>query len=800
MSEATKYSDVETIKLQSKYLRAPIPAELAAGGDQFTKPATNVLKFHGTYQQDDRDLRQGKNDRYYIFMVRSKIPGGRLTSDQLLAELDLCEEVGNTTLRITSRQGLQLHGVVKKNLHRAIRRINEIQLSTLGACGDVNRNVMCCPAPYKTPLYAQIQALSSQLAQHFAPRSSAYHELWLTDTETGVKQALHETNGNGHADLDYTIGGDEVEPIYGKLYLPRKFKIGICLPEDNCIDVYGNDLAMMAVVRDGRIIGYNLAVGGSMGVTPSAKKTFPAIAKRLLFAPVDQIVPVAEAIVKVQRDFGNREDRKQARLKYLIHNWGIPKFKAKVEEYFGQKLDDPTPDDITGFNDHMGWDEQGDGRWFYGLNVENGRIADNDQMQLKTALREICHKFQPGIRLTAHQSILFTDIEESRKSELEDILRKHHVKLTEEISTVRRWSMACVAWPTCGLAITESERALPPMIDQLEVELAKLGLSQEKFTVRMTGCPNGCARPYNSDVGLVGKTAGKYTVFLGGRLLGTRMNFLYKDLVPAEEVVSTLVPPLVYFKQQREEGETFGDFCNRVGKEALLEFADKFEAAQAGAETGAAESAAATAEKAPPAKAPSPAPTITPAIVVAAEERRAVVDLLGRLHTPEQIDKVAFLLGLPLDRHYESRDLLQWADNNCGGITQLLNELGQVVGRKTSSNGAAYTASSNGAASKGTIPHVPPPASRRLLETQPVEEDVTTVISENLYLKLTLDRDPSLYSEEDQQRFLVALENLLQITPVVLERQPGAVKLNLKLTAVETQRLLAAAKDLKNGK
>jgi sulfite reductase (ferredoxin) len=715
-SDPSKFSDAEGTKLHSHYLRGTIQQELLNDESTFSKAAAGLLKFHGTYQEDDRDLRKGKDDRYYIFMVRSKIPGGRLTSDQLLAELDLCEEVGNTTLRVTSRQGLQLHGVLKKNLHQAIRRINEIQLSTLGACGDVNRNVMCCPAPYKTSLYQEIQALSSQLAAHFAPRAASYHEIWMTDPETGLKQALHETNGNG--DPAYSTESDDVEPIYGKLYLPRKFKIGICMPEDNCIDVYANDLGMIAVVRDGKIIGYNLAVGGSMGVTPSAKKTFPALAKRMAFAPAENIVAIAEAIVKVQRDYGNREDRKQARLKYLIHNWGIPKFKAMVEEYYGQKLDDPTPDDITGFNDHIGWDQQGDGRWFYGLNIENGRILDNEQMQLKAALREVCHTLRPGIRLTGHQSVIFTDIEEDRRDELEHILRKHHVKLSEEISTVRRWSMACVAWPTCGLAVTESERALPPMIDHLEVELAKLGLSNEKFTVRMTGCPNGCARPYNSDVGLVGKTVGKYTVFLGGRLLGDRMNFIYKDLVPAEEVVATLVPPLVYFKQHREEGETFGDFCHRKGKDDLLAYAEKFAASQAGGEN----TAAASAPTAQPAKKAQAAKTAKPAA------------------------------------------------------------------------SAAHAPGTNGAlAESRTTP------ANRLPETQPAEEAVTSIISENLYLKLTLDRDPTLYTPEEQARFVAALENLMAISPVVLHRQPGNVKLNLKLTAEEAQRLLNAAKDLPQG-
>jgi sulfite reductase (ferredoxin) len=321
-------------------------------------------------------------------------------------------------------------------------------------------------------------------------------------------------------------------------------------------------------------------VGGGMGVTPSAAKTFPACAKRMAFVRPEQVLDVCAAIVKVQRDFGNRADRKVARLKYLLANRGLDWFRAKVEEYYGQPLQDCDPEDVWGFDDHMGWHEQGDGRWFYGLNIENGRILDNEHLQLKTALREVCHRLRPSIRLTSHQSILFCDLSGDSRGELETILGGHGVKLSEEISNVRRWSMACVAYPTCGLAVTESERALPGMIDVLEIELAKLGLAKEEFTLRMTGCPNGCARPYNCDIGLVGKTAGKYTILVGGRLLGDRLNFIYKDLVPAEEVVPTLVPLFVYFKSARNEGETFGDFCQRKGAVDLLAWTEQY-AAQA---------------------------------------------------------------------------------------------------------------------------------------------------------------------------------------------------------------------------
>jgi sulfite reductase (ferredoxin) len=367
--------------------------------------------------------------------------------------------------------------------------------------------------------------------------------------------------------------------------LPRKFKTAVGLADDNCVDLYANDLGLMAVVENGKISGYNVLVGGGMGVTPSAEKTFPAVAKRMAYIKPEQVIDVATAIVKVQRDFGNRADRKVARLKYLIHNWGLPAFKAKVEEYYGQPLPDPHPDDVRGFDDHMGWHEQGDGKLFYGLNVENGRIHDEGEFRLKTALRKICNTLKPGIHLTAHQSILFANIDPADRGTLESILREHGIKLSEEISNVRRWSMACVAWPTCGLAITESERALPGIVDLLEVELAKLGLSSEEFTLRMTGCPNGCARPYNCDIGLVGKAAGKYTVFVGGRLLGDRLNFIFKDMVPADEVVPSLVPLLVYFKQDRQPSETLGDFCDRKGHDDLVAWTQQYAAQNAPAES-----------------------------------------------------------------------------------------------------------------------------------------------------------------------------------------------------------------------
>ena len=607
-----KESPVEVFKRASHYLGGQIAAELRDGNDFFGKGSIQLLKHHGTYQQDDREQRTAregqKSLKQYSFMVRSRVPGGKLTAEQLLAEIDLGEELGNSTLRITSRQGLQLHCIPKKHLKECIRRINEIKLGTIAACGDVSRNVMCCPAPhYGDPVHAELEALTDQLAAHFKPRTQAYYEIWLRDDASGEETLVGQDGSEvtteasasatarppSSATQTWTLPAgphavDPVEPIYGPLYLPRKFKIALGLAEDNCVDLYANDIGLMGIVEGGKIIGYNVVVGGSMGCTPANKNTFPAVAKRMCFVRPEQVQDVCTAIVKVQRDFGNRADRKLARMKYLIANWGIDRFKAKVEEYYGQPLDECHPTDVFGFDDHLGWNEQGDGRFYYGLNVENGRIEDNERMQLKTAIREICHTLHPGIRTTAHQSLLFTDLPADALPKLEEILHRHHIKMSHEISEVRRWSMACVAWPTCGLAITEAERALPGIIDQLEPELAKLGLSSERFTLRMTGCPNGCARPYNCDIGLVGKAADRYTIFVGGRLLGDRMNFIYKDLVPGEEIVPSLVPLFLYFKTARLPDETFGDFCQRKGAEDLRAWAEQY-AAQANAEASAAQ-------------------------------------------------------------------------------------------------------------------------------------------------------------------------------------------------------------------
>ncbi len=564
---APKPSAVEVAKTASNLLRGEIAKELADGAAGFGKGSVQLLKNHGTYQQDDRETRKSvdgkKSERQISFMIRTVVPGGKLSAAQLLAAIDMGDELGNGTIRLTTRQSIQHHGVVKGDLKSFMQQVHTNQLTTLAACGDVERNIMCCPAPLRNnPVREAMQAKLDELAKHLAPRTKAYYEIWLTNPDTGEQERV--------------AGGPEVEPIYGPTYLPRKFKTAFALPEDNCTDVYANDLGFIVVHEGGKILGYNVLAGGGMGVTPSAAKTFPALAKRLGFVPPEDVLAIAEAIVKVQRDFGNRSDRKVARLKYTIHTMGLDAFRAKVEEYFGKPLAPCHPADVQAFDDHIGWFEQGDGKFFYGFNVENGRIHDTGDFRLKTALRRILRDIQPGVRITAHQSLLFTDLAITDRERIANVLHEHGVKTSEEISTLRRWSMACVALPTCSLAVAESERVLPGLIDALEPEVAKLGLSHDAFTLRMTGCPNACARPYNSDIGIVGRTLGKYTIFLGGRLLGDRLNEQYKDVVPFEQLSREITAVLACYKAERHAGETLGDFCHRKGIEGVRTWADEW--------------------------------------------------------------------------------------------------------------------------------------------------------------------------------------------------------------------------------
>jgi sulfite reductase (ferredoxin) len=562
MTEEVKRSKAEFLKEGSRQLRGPIAEDLSSAEPCFSGDSEGLLKFHGVYQEDDRDLRKAKNPdgtpkgKTYIMMARTRIPGGRVTAEQFLTHLDLCEKYANGTLRITTRQGYQFHGIPKGDLKALVRGINDTLLTTLGACGDVNRNVMACPAPYKNnPVRDEMGKLAQETAEAFKPRSTAYFDIWLRDE-------------NGEETLASEFKPVE-EPLYGTVYLPRKFKIAFALPEDNCVDIYANDLGFLAIVENDRIIGYNVLVGGGMGTTPSAAKTFPAVAKRMAFVTPDQVIPVAEAIIKVQRDNGNREDRKVARMKYVIANWGLEKFKATVEEYYGKLLAEPHPADVTDVDDHLGWHEQGDGKLFLGINIDCGRIQDVGDKRSKTGLRKVVEKYRMEIRNTAQQSMILCDIDPTDKADINRTLAEHGILPAEDLLPIRRLSMACVAFPTCGLSITDSERVYPQVMGGLEAELERQGLANERITMHMTGCPNGCARPYTPEIGIVGKAVGKYTIFLGGNLTGSRIAYKYKDMVPLEDLAKELSPALEKFKAERANGESFGDFCLRVGSVAL---------------------------------------------------------------------------------------------------------------------------------------------------------------------------------------------------------------------------------------
>jgi len=552
-------SAVEGIKESSRQLRGTIGLTLLEDTDHFSEQDKQLLKFHGSYQQEDRDARKNRKKegvgKHFMFMVRCKIPGGKLTAKQYLAVDDLAGAYGNGTLRFTSRQGIQLHGVLKGHLKETIAGINACLLSTLGACGDVERNVMACPAPHNHDgVHAQLQETAAILAAHLAPRTRAYHEIWLNG-----KPVSEEREG----------AVPDVEPLYGKIYLPRKFKTGLALPDDNCIDIHAQDLGLLAIVEDGAIAGYNVLVGGGMGMTHGNANTFPHLARPICFVPAPAVVGAAEAVVKLFRDHGNRADRKRPHIKYLVHDWGVDKFRQVLAGYIGGSLQEPRPVEVHDFDAHLGWRPQGDGVWYYGLSIENGRVKDEGTLRLRSGLRTLIEQLQPDIRLTPLQDILLCNLDAGAGKEIERTLAEFGIRRPDQVSMVRKHSIACPAIPTCGLAITESERSLPGLLDELEIELKRLGLENEKLGVRMTGCPNGCARPYQSDIGLVGRSGDKFTLFLGGHVLGHRLNFPVKDLVPRADIVPTLVPVLESFQRERLPGESFGDYCQRLGLEQL---------------------------------------------------------------------------------------------------------------------------------------------------------------------------------------------------------------------------------------
>ena len=548
-------SKVERVKEASHALRGTIADDLAVDSPTFAGDNAQLLKFHGVYQQEDRDkrreARQRGLDRHYQMMVRTRIPGGRVSPEGYLAHDEVADRWGNQTLRITTRQDFQLHGVLKGDLWSSIHAINDALMTTLGGCGDQVRNVMCCPAPLEDPLRTELRAALPALVDGLTPTTRAYHQIWV--------------DGELVAD-----GEPEPDPLYGTRYLPRKFKVGVAVEGDNCIDVYSDDLGLVAMRGpDGGLDGFTVLVGGGLGRTNNKPDTYPAVARALAYVPTEHLVETARAVVAVQRDYGNRSDRRHARLKYVLAERGLAWFREQVQSRVPFELAAPRPLRWEPLDDHLGWHEQGDGRLFYGLFVENGRIQDAGEVRLKTALRRLVEEHRPVLWMTAQQNLIVGGVEPARQRAVERLLADHGVTLTAQVSQTLRNSMACPAIPTCGLAVAESERVLPDLARRLESLVAELGLADERISFRMTGCPNGCARPYLGDVGLVGTTLGKYDVFLGGDFLGTRLNALFAHNVPLGEIPALLRGPLAAFADEREAGEGFGDWCHRVGLEAL---------------------------------------------------------------------------------------------------------------------------------------------------------------------------------------------------------------------------------------
>lgn len=543
-----KLSEVERIKLASDGLRGTLQAQLEAGTAPFDEAGYQLLKVHGTYQGYDRDSaterKQRGLDKEWEFMVRARIPGGRLTADQYSALDDLATRHGGGSLRITTRQGIQFHGIVKGDLKANIAGINATLLTTLAACGDVVRNVTATPAPIADAAHRRLQDDARLLSTTLLPTTRAYHEIWLGEERVdGGKDA-------------------EADPLYGERYLPRKFKIGLATPEDNGIDVLTNDLGIVALFEGHILRGYNLALGGGLGMTHNKPNTYPRLATPLVFVGPDDLLRAVTAVVELQRDHGERGDRKHARLKYLVDDKGLDWIKAALERYFGGPLEPARETKPFQVPDWTGWHAQGDGKYWYGISVANGRIRDRDGFQIRTALRQIVDDLRPTVILTATQDIFLADLPAAARPIVESILEQYGVPLPGRLTPLARWALACPALPTCGLALNEAERIRPALVAEVEAALTRAGIAEERIGLRITGCPNGCARPYAGEIGIVGRTAADYAIFLGGDFEGTRLNRRVFDRVKLEDIAATLEPIFHAFAAARTPGQSFGDWCH----------------------------------------------------------------------------------------------------------------------------------------------------------------------------------------------------------------------------------------------
>ncbi|NOV02159.1 assimilatory sulfite reductase (NADPH) hemoprotein subunit [Paenibacillus planticolens] len=546
------HSEVEHIKLRTNYLRGSLEETLI---DTITgsipEDDNRLMKFHGSYMQDDRDLRnerqKQKLEPAYQFMLRVRAAGGVVTPDQWLMMDSVAQKYANGTIRLTTRQSFQLHGVIKWNLKKTIQEVNASLLSTLAACGDVNRNVMCNPNPHLSDVHGEVYEWACRISNHLDPQTRAYHEIWL----------------DGEKIVDSQDG--EQEPIYGKVYLPRKFKIGIAVPPSNDVDVFSQDLGFIAIVEDGKLKGFNVTVGGGMGMTHGDTLTYPQVAQVIGFVTPDQVVDLAEKTVTIQRDYGDRAVRKHARFKYTIDDRGIEWFVEELTARLGWKLEAARPYHFDDNGDRYGWVKGSNGKWHFTLFIQNGRVKDEDNYRLLTGLREIAKVHSGDFRLTANQNLVIGNISAQKKKKIEELIKEHGLTDGLHYSALRRSSMACVSLPTCGMAMAEAERYLPELMEKIEPMLDEAGLSEKEITIRMTGCPNGCARPMLAELAFIGKAPGKYNMYLGGGHAGNRLNKLYKENIGEAEILQSLKPIITQYAKERWDGEHFGDFVIRAG-------------------------------------------------------------------------------------------------------------------------------------------------------------------------------------------------------------------------------------------
>ena len=557
VAQVESISKAEAVKQQSRQLRGHLARDLADTAVPFDKEGYSLLKFHGVYQGYDRDsateLKQRGESKHWQFMVRVRIPGGRLTAGQYLALDALADRYADGSLRVTARQSIQFHGVVKAGLKAAIGEVNAALLTTLAACGDVVRTVTTVPAPIRDPVHRRLEADARRLSAHLLPRTRGYHEIWVEGVPWREDVGLEE----------------DPDPLYGARYLPRKFKAGLAIPEDNTIDVLTNDLAIVALFEGDHLAGYNFLLGGGHGMTHNNPKTYPRLATPVAFVDPEDLLKAAAAVVRLHRDHGDRGDRRHARLKYVIAENGEEWARERLEEYLGKRLEPCRAMSAFMVPDHLGWHEQGDGRLYLGIPVSSGRVVDGGQSRLRTALREIVEQFRCDPILMPSQDIILSEIRPQDQGAVKSLLRQHRVRLAEDIAPAERWALACPALPSCGLALTEAERVRDDIVAAVAARLRRYGLERERLSIRITGCPNGCARPYTGDIGIVGRLPGFYSLYVGGDFAATRLNSPVADKVPLNAIAETLDPLFELFSSSRIAGEGFGDFCHRVGLPAL---------------------------------------------------------------------------------------------------------------------------------------------------------------------------------------------------------------------------------------